>query len=89
MRAFLTFTIILCYAIITQAQDLKMINEIASLLAENTNLTKLHYPQSVIRFYAKNAALYALHLANALKCNIDLCHAFTLPVDSPMLGQTA
>jgi nucleotide-binding universal stress UspA family protein len=38
---------------------------------------------------AKNAALYALHLANALKCNIDLCHAFALPVESPMLGQTA
>ncbi|MBP2614925.1 universal stress protein [Chryseobacterium jejuense] len=38
---------------------------------------------------AKNAAFYALHLANALKCNIDLCHAFALPVESPMLGQTA
>lgn len=38
---------------------------------------------------ARNAAFYALYLANALKCNIDLCHAFALPVDSPMLGQTA
>lgn len=38
---------------------------------------------------AKNAALYALHLANALKSNIHLCHAFGLPIESPMLGQTA
>lgn len=38
---------------------------------------------------AKNAAFYALHLANALKSNIDLCHAFGLPIESPMLGQTA
>ncbi|BAP32415.1 universal stress protein [Chryseobacterium sp. StRB126] len=38
---------------------------------------------------AKNAAFYALHLANALKSNIELCHAFGLPIESPMLGQTA
>ncbi|PTT39829.1 universal stress protein [Chryseobacterium sp. HMWF028] len=38
---------------------------------------------------AKNAAFYALHLANALKSDIDLCHAFSLPIESPMLGQTA
>jgi len=38
---------------------------------------------------ARNAAFYALHLANALKSNIDLCHAFGLPIESPMLGQTA
>lgn len=38
---------------------------------------------------AKNAAFYALHLGNALKSNIDLCHAFGLPIESPMLGQTA
>ncbi|MCJ7935915.1 MAG: universal stress protein [Chryseobacterium sp.] len=38
---------------------------------------------------ARNAAFYALHLANALKCNVNLCHAFGLPVKSPMLGQTA
>ncbi|WP_449398071.1 universal stress protein [Chryseobacterium wanjuense] len=38
---------------------------------------------------AKNAAYYALHLANALKANIELCHAFNLPFENPMLGQTA
>jgi nucleotide-binding universal stress UspA family protein len=38
---------------------------------------------------ARNAAFYALHLANALKANIDLCHAFGLPIESPMLGQIA
>lgn len=38
---------------------------------------------------AKNAAYYALHVANALKANIELCHAFSLPFENPMLGQTA
>lgn len=38
---------------------------------------------------AKNAALYALHLANALKSDLHLCHAFGLPIESPLLGQTA
>ncbi|WP_312900368.1 universal stress protein [Chryseobacterium taichungense] len=38
---------------------------------------------------ARNAAFYALRLANAMKSSIHLCHAFGLPVESPMLGQTA
>lgn len=38
---------------------------------------------------SKNAAYYALNLANILKANIELCHAFTLPSDNPMLGQVA
>lgn len=36
---------------------------------------------------SKNAAYYALHLATVLKVNIELCHAFSLPSESPMLGQ--
>ena len=36
---------------------------------------------------SKNAAYYALHLASPLKVNIELCHAFALPSESPMLGQ--
>ncbi|AZA86641.1 universal stress protein [Chryseobacterium shandongense] len=38
---------------------------------------------------ARNAAFYSLHLAAALKSNLHLCHAFGIPVESPMLGQTA
>jgi len=38
---------------------------------------------------AENAALYALHLANALKSDLHLCHAFGIPIESPLLGQTA
>lgn len=38
---------------------------------------------------AKNAANHALYLAHALKSNIHLCHAFSVPIESPMLGQTA
>ncbi len=38
---------------------------------------------------ATNAAFYALHLAAALKSNLHLCHAFGIPVESPLLGQTA
>lgn len=38
---------------------------------------------------ARNAANYALYLANALKSNIHLCHAFSVPIESPMLGQTS
>ncbi|SIQ76236.1 Nucleotide-binding universal stress protein, UspA family [Chryseobacterium sp. RU37D] len=38
---------------------------------------------------ARNAAFYALRLANVMKSNIHLCHAFGLPVENPMLGQTA
>lgn len=59
MKAFLTLTTSLFCAVMLLAQDLKTSNPITSLLAENTNLTKLHYPQSVIRFYAKNNAEYA------------------------------
>ncbi|BAP32416.1 uncharacterized protein CHSO_3379 [Chryseobacterium sp. StRB126] len=54
MKAFLTFTIILCFAVITQAQDLKTTQEIASSLKDNVTLSKLHYPKSVMRFYARN-----------------------------------
>jgi murein L,D-transpeptidase YcbB/YkuD len=63
MKAFLTFTIILCLAIITQAQDLKTTQEITSSLKDNVTLSKLHYPQSVIRFYAKNNSEYAWIIA--------------------------
>ncbi|MDF2931492.1 MAG: uncharacterized protein K0R36_823 [Chryseobacterium sp.] len=59
MKALLTFTIILCFTIITRAQDLKMTNEIASSLKDNITLSKLHYPKSVIQFYAKNNSEYA------------------------------
>lgn len=59
MKAFLTFTIILCFAIITQAQDLKTTQEITSSLKDNVTLSKLQYPQSVIRFYARNNSEYA------------------------------
>ncbi|MEI3789346.1 MULTISPECIES: L,D-transpeptidase family protein [unclassified Chryseobacterium] len=59
MKAFLTFTIILCFAIITQAQDLKTTQEITSLLKDNVTLSKLHYSKSVIRFYARNNSEYA------------------------------
>ena len=59
MKAFLTFTIILCFTIITQAQDLKTTNEITSLLKDNGTLSKLHYPQSVIKFYTGNNSEYA------------------------------
>ncbi|MET3537163.1 universal stress protein [Chryseobacterium limigenitum] len=38
---------------------------------------------------SKNAAYYALHMAQALKANIDLCYAFNLPTESPMLGQVS
>lgn len=38
---------------------------------------------------ARNAAFYSLYLAAALKSNLHLCHAFGIPVESPMLGQTA
>ncbi|MDR6158452.1 nucleotide-binding universal stress UspA family protein [Chryseobacterium sp. SLBN-27] len=38
---------------------------------------------------ARNAAFYALHLAAALKSNLHLCHAFGIPIESPLLGQTA
>lgn len=63
MKAFLTFTIILCFAIITQAQDLKTTQEITSSLKDNVTLSKLHYPQSVIRFYARNNSEYAWIIA--------------------------
>ncbi|MDQ0594972.1 murein L,D-transpeptidase YcbB/YkuD [Chryseobacterium ginsenosidimutans] len=59
MKAFLTFTIILCCAIITPAQDLKMTNEIAFSLKDNVTLSKLHYPKSVIQFYTQNDSEYA------------------------------
>jgi murein L,D-transpeptidase YcbB/YkuD len=59
MKAFLTFTIILCCTIITHAQDFKITNEIASSLKDSAVLSKLHYPQSVIRFYTKNDSEYA------------------------------
>ncbi|KPE52749.1 L,D-transpeptidase family protein [Chryseobacterium indologenes] len=59
MKAFLTFTIILCFAIITQAQDMKIAQEIPSLLKDNVTLSKLHYPKSVARFYARNNSEYA------------------------------
>ncbi|MBP2614924.1 L,D-transpeptidase family protein [Chryseobacterium jejuense] len=59
MKAFLTFTIILCFAIITQAQDLKTTQEITSSLKDNITLSKLHYPKSVIRFYARNNSEWA------------------------------
>ncbi|AZA51801.1 L,D-transpeptidase family protein [Chryseobacterium sp. G0201] len=59
MKAFLTFTIILCCAIITRAQDLKMTNEIASSLKDSVTLSKLHYPKSIIQFYTKNDYEYA------------------------------
>lgn len=35
---------------------------------------------------AENAALYAMHLAKAMKCNIHLCNAFTVPADSPLMS---
>lgn len=38
---------------------------------------------------ARNAAIYALHLAHAMKSDIHLSHSFEIPVESPMLGQTA
>ncbi|WP_228446620.1 universal stress protein [Chryseobacterium sp. 3008163] len=38
---------------------------------------------------ARNAAVYALHLAHALKSDMHLCHSFEIPIESPMLGQTA
>ncbi|REC79278.1 L,D-transpeptidase [Chryseobacterium elymi] len=64
MKALLTFTIILCCAMITRAQDLKMTSEIASSLKDNVILSKLHYPKSVIQFYARNDSEYAwLHTA--------------------------
>lgn len=59
MKALLTFTIILCCAMITRAQDLKMTSEIASSLTDNITLSKLHYPKSVIQFYIKNNSEYA------------------------------
>ncbi|UMQ41812.1 L,D-transpeptidase family protein [Chryseobacterium sp. Y16C] len=59
MKAFLTFTIILCFAIITQGQDLKTSQGIISSLKDNVALSKLHYPQSVIRFYTRNNDEYA------------------------------
>ncbi|MCS3869373.1 murein L,D-transpeptidase YcbB/YkuD [Chryseobacterium ginsenosidimutans] len=59
MKAFLTFTIILCCAMITRAQDLKMTNEIASSLKDNVTLSKLNYPQSVTQFYVRNNSEYA------------------------------
>lgn len=59
MRAFLTFTITLYFVIMTQAQDIKIALEIPSLLKDNVMLAKLHYPQSVIRFYARNNDEYA------------------------------
>ena len=59
MKALLNFAIILCFAIITQAQDLKMTNEIAFSLKDNVTLSKLHYPKSVMRFYARNNSEFA------------------------------
>lgn len=38
---------------------------------------------------SKNAAYYALNLGNALKANIELCHAFMLPSIDPMFGQVS
>lgn len=38
---------------------------------------------------ARTAAEYALHLAHALKSNLELCHAFNIPIEEPMFGQTA
>lgn len=38
---------------------------------------------------AKNAAIYALNLANVFKTDIELCYAFSVPVESPMVVQTA
>lgn len=59
MKALLNLAIILCFAIITQAQDLKMTNEIAFSLKDNVTLSKLHYPKSVMRFYARNNSEFA------------------------------
>lgn len=36
---------------------------------------------------ADNAALYAVHIASYLKANIELCHAFFVPVDTVAMGQ--
>lgn len=38
---------------------------------------------------ARNAAVFALYLAHALKSDMHLCHSFEIPIESPMLGQTA
>ncbi|MET3537164.1 L,D-transpeptidase family protein [Chryseobacterium limigenitum] len=59
MKTLLNFTIILCSVIIAQAQDLKITNQIASSLKDTVILSKLHYPKSVMRFYAKNNSEYA------------------------------
>ncbi len=36
---------------------------------------------------SKNAARYALNLAIGLKADIHLCHAYSIPAESPMMGE--
>ncbi|MBW8362677.1 MAG: universal stress protein [Kaistella sp.] len=38
---------------------------------------------------SKNAAYYALNLAIALEADVELCHAYSVPAESPLLGQVS
>ncbi|TXF79015.1 universal stress protein [Chryseobacterium sp.] len=38
---------------------------------------------------SKNAAYYALNLAIALEADLELCHAYSVPSESPLLGQVS
>ncbi|MCJ7935913.1 MAG: hypothetical protein MUW56_20365 [Chryseobacterium sp.] len=62
MKSFMHLMIILfctVFSIIVHGQNSKTDTEIALFLKDNGNLSTLHYPKSVIRFYTQNNFEYA------------------------------
>ena len=59
MKALLTVIVLVLCTIFSKAQDIEKTTRVIELLKDKTNLSKLHFPKSVQRFYTKNNAQYA------------------------------
>lgn len=59
MKALLTALVIVFCTIISKAQDVDKTTRIIELLKDKTNLSRLYFPKSVLRFYTKNNTEYA------------------------------
>ncbi|MPT32902.1 MAG: L,D-transpeptidase [Chryseobacterium sp.] len=54
MKAIATFVVLVFFNLVLQAQNSDKTTRIATLLQDKTNLLKLYYPKSVLRFYTKD-----------------------------------
>ncbi|WP_245707173.1 L,D-transpeptidase family protein [Epilithonimonas hungarica] len=54
MKAIATFVVLVFFNLVLQAQNSDKTTRIATLLQDKTNLSKLYYPKSVLRFYTKD-----------------------------------